>query len=211
MAIILFTYQLAHNVFSSVFVLYTDERFKWSAGMVGGALSVVGILNFIVQGILVRPAVEWVGERALVFVGLIGGIVGFIAYATVGDDKLFFASTLLFALMGFFNASIQGLMSKGIDPSRQGQLSGANSSLNGIAGMIGPTLFSYVFKVTIRPEGRWYWPGAPFALAAACLGAGLLLAIFTIPRVAKRSPPTQDPESPPLPSANTAGLSQQLD
>ena len=211
MAIILFTYQLAHNVFSSVFVLYTDERFHWTAGMVGGALSVVGILNFIVQGLLVRPAVEWVGERILVFIGLLGGIIGFVAYATVTDDKLFFLSTILFALMGFFNASIQGLMSKGIDPSRQGQLSGANSSLNGIAGMIGPTLFSTVFEYTIRPEGRWYWPGAPFALAAACLSAGLLLAALTIPRVTKRSPPSQLPESEPLTAANTDGFSPQLD
>ena len=188
MAIILFTYQLAHNVFSSVFVLYTDERFGWTAGMVGGALSVVGILNFIVQGVLVRPAVEWVGERVLVFVGLLGGMIGFIAYAVVDTGQQFFLSTILFSLMGFFSASIQGLMSKGIDPTRQGQLSGANSSLNGIAGMIGPTLFSSVFEQTIQPDGPWYWPGAPFALAATCLGIGLLIGLFTIPRSGLRTP-----------------------
>ena len=80
MAIILFCYQLAHNVFSTVFVLYTDERFNWSTQMVGSALAVVGVLNFIVQGALIRPAVRLVGERILVYVGLLGGIIGFIAY-----------------------------------------------------------------------------------------------------------------------------------
>jgi MFS transporter, DHA1 family, tetracycline resistance protein len=188
MATILFLYQLAHHVFSSVFVLYTDERFLWSASMVGAALSVVGILNFIVQGILIRPAVRLVGERILVFVGLLGGVVGFLAYATVDNGRAFFASTVIFATMGFFNASIQGLMSKRIEPGQQGQLSGANSSLNGIAGMIGPTLFATVFQATIRPEGRWYWPGAPFALAAAILGLGFLLATLTIPRSGKTPP-----------------------
>jgi DHA1 family tetracycline resistance protein-like MFS transporter len=198
MAIILFTYQLSHNVFSSVFVLYTDERFQWTPGMVGVALSLVGILNFIVQGILIRPAVEWFGERTLVYVGLTGGILGFIAYALVDSGPLFLMSTVIFALMGFFNASLQGLMSKGIDPSRQGQLSGATSSLNGIAGMIGPTLFSTVFKHTIQEGKPWYWPGAPFALAAACLIVGLVIAVLKIPATPRTRPakPQDTPATP---------------
>jgi MFS transporter, DHA1 family, tetracycline resistance protein len=200
MAIILFTYQLSHNVFSSVFVLYTDERFHWTPGMVGAALSLVGILNFIVQGILIRPAVEWVGERMLVYVGLTGGILGFIAYAFVTTGPLFLLSTVIFALMGFFSASLQGLMSKGIDPSRQGQLSGATSSLNGIAGMIGPTLFSTVFKHTIQPDKPWYWPGAPFALAAACLTLGLVIAVLRIPATPRKLPSeSQDTPTTPQP------------
>lgn len=186
MAAILFCYQLAHHVFSSVFVLYTDERFGWDASMVGFALSTVGILNFIVQGLLIRPAVRTLGEKVLVFVGLIGGIVGFVAYALVDNGRDFYASTIIFATMGFFNASIQGLMSKRIDPSQQGQLSGANSSLNGIAGMFGPALFAIVFQKTIDSESPWYWPGAPFALAAAILGFGLFLATLTISGVGKK-------------------------
>jgi DHA1 family tetracycline resistance protein-like MFS transporter len=69
-----------------------------------------------------------------------------------------------------------------MDPSTQGQLSGANSSLNGIAGMIGPILFTSVFKTTIDPEGRLYLPGAPFYLAAGVLGIGLLCAMISIPK-----------------------------
>ncbi|MEI6525131.1 MAG: MFS transporter, partial [Planctomycetota bacterium] len=72
MAISLFTYQLAHSVFSSVFVLYTDSRFKWTPGQVGQALAIVGILNFIVQGALIRPLIGILGERMMVFIGLIG-------------------------------------------------------------------------------------------------------------------------------------------
>jgi DHA1 family tetracycline resistance protein-like MFS transporter len=185
MATILFLYQLAHHVFSSIFVLYTDERFGWTTSMVGAALSVVGILNFVVQGMLIRPAVRLVGEKVLVFVGLLGGVIGFSAYAIVDNGRAFFASTVIFATMGFFSASIQGLMSKRIDPKQQGQLSGANSSLNGIAGMIGPSLFATVFQWTINPGTPWYWPGAPFALAAAILGTAFLLAGLTIPKIVK--------------------------
>jgi DHA1 family tetracycline resistance protein-like MFS transporter len=192
MAAILFCYHLAHHVFSSVFVLYTDKRFGWTPSMVGFTLSTVGILNFIVQGILIRPAVRTLGEKALVFIGLIGGIVGFAAYAIADTGEAFYASTVIFATMGFFNASIQGLMSKRIDPSEQGQLSGANSSLNGIAGMFGPPLFAIVFQNSIDPRNGWDSPGAPFALAAAILGIGLLLAIFTFSGVGKKGEGTDN-------------------
>ncbi|MFZ4082454.1 MAG: TCR/Tet family MFS transporter [Pirellula sp.] len=185
MAISLFTYQLAHSVFSSVFVLYTDSRFKWTPGQVGQALAIVGILNFIVQGALIRPLIGILGERMMVFVGLIGGIIGFTAYGIVDNDKMFLASTVLFCTMGFFSAAIQGLMSKRMDPSTQGQLSGANSSLNGIAGMIGPILFTSVFRTTIDPDGGFYLPGAPFFLAAIVLGIGLLTAFIAIPKQSK--------------------------
>jgi len=181
MAISLFTYQLAHSVFSSVFVLYTDKRFLWTPGQVGQALAIVGILNFIVQGALIRPLMGILGERWMVFIGLIGGILGFTAYGVVDTGPLFMASTVIFCTMGFFSAAIQGLMSKRMDPSMQGQLSGANSSLNGIAGMIGPLLFTSVFRATIDPQGGFYVPGAPFFLAALVLGVGLLTARIAIP------------------------------
>ncbi len=182
MAAILFLYQLSHQVFQSVFVIYTDERFKWSGLMVGSALATVGILNVIVQGGLIRPAIKRYGERILVFVGLIGGIVGFTSYSIAWTGQIFFACTLFFALMGFFNASLQGIMSKQLETNEQGQLSGANSSLNGIAGMIGPYLFTTVFGWTIVPGTSTYYPGAPFALAAAILTLALILAVMVVPR-----------------------------
>lgn len=193
MALSLFTYQLAHSVFSSVFVLYTDARFDWSPGTVGKALAIVGILNFIVQGGLIRPMMRALGERIMVFIGLTGGILGFLAYGLVDDGTMFMASTVIFCLMGFFSAAIQGLMSKSVDPTVQGQLSGANSSLNGIAGMVGPILFTSVFKATIDPGGGLYVPGAPFFLAAAVLAVGLLSAWLAIPK----QPSTETPSSTP--------------
>jgi DHA1 family tetracycline resistance protein-like MFS transporter len=48
--------------------------------------------------------------------------------------------------------------------------------------MIGPILFTSVFKATIDPAGSLHVPGAPFFLAAAVLAIGLLSAWFAIPK-----------------------------
>lgn len=188
MAMILFLYQLSHQVFQSVFVVYTRKQFLWSGLVIGSALATVGILNFIVQGGLIRPAVKRYGERVLVFVGLLSGIIGFTSYSIAWTGPMFFACTVFFGLMGFFSASIQGVMSKQLATNEQGQLSGTFSSLNGIAGMIGPFLFTEVSIMTIVPGTSTYFPGAPFALAAAILVLALILASQFVPR---STPPAQ--------------------
>ena len=182
MALTLFLYQLSHQVFQTFFVIYTLNRFEWKMWMVGGSLAVVGLLNAIVQGGMIRPAKKRFGERVLVLFGLSGAIVGFSLYSIAWTGGIFFAFTFIFALMGFFNPSITGIMSKQLGPSEQGQLSGANSSLHGIAGMIGPFLFTGVATWTSVPESPIYFPGAPFALAAAILMVALILAVRFVPK-----------------------------
>jgi DHA1 family tetracycline resistance protein-like MFS transporter len=57
----------------------------------------------------------------------------------------------------------------------QGKLQGANGSLTGIAGMIGPSLFTLSFSFAIDPVRSLHLPGTPFLLAALMLAAALLL------------------------------------
>jgi hypothetical protein len=53
--------------------------------------------------------------------------------------------------------------------------------------MIGPILFTTVFKTTIDPKGGLYLPGAPFFLAAGVLGIGLTCAMIAIPKQSEAS------------------------
>ena len=64
------------------------------------------------------------------------------------------------ALGGLAGAATQGLMSKCVGPEEQGQLQGANSSLFGIAEMIGPGLFTLTFAYFIAKGGA-SMAGAP--------------------------------------------------
>ena len=55
-------------------------------------------------------------------------------------------------------------------------LQGAIASLIGIAGLVGPGLFTQTFAYFISPATTWHLPGAPFLLAS-CL---LLLAMTIV-------------------------------
>jgi len=95
--------------------------------------------------------------------------------ATTGTG--FWLAIPIWNLWGLAGPTAQGLMSHRVSPSEQGQLQGAINGLRGVAGLIGPALFAYVFAASIRPSVGWHLPGAPFYLAALLLFTSLLLAL----------------------------------
>lgn len=171
-----FLYQLSHYVFPSVFVLFAGYRFGWSERDVGLTLAATGVCSVIVQGGLVRRTVAKFGERRTLFIGIAGGVVGLVMYGLAPTGVLFLAAVPVFALVGFFNPAVQGLMTRRVEPTEQGQLQGVNSSLMGIAGLVGPVVFSNVFASFVGPGAVMDLPGAPFLLAALILLVALGIA-----------------------------------
>lgn len=169
-------YFLAHQALQSVFVLYTGFRYGWSERMVGLTLTAIGACMMIVQGGVVRRFVARFGERRSLLTALICGATGFMIYGLARTPSLFWSGMPIFALMGLYMPSMQGLMTRRVDASSQGQLQGANSSLMGITGMIGPSLFTRIFANFIGAHRNWQLPGAPFLLAALLLMTALALA-----------------------------------
>jgi DHA1 family tetracycline resistance protein-like MFS transporter len=73
--------------------------------------------------------------------------------------------------------SAQSIMSHHIGPSEQGQLQGAVNSLRGIAGLLGPGLFTYIFSKSIGLSAPIQLPGMPFFVASGMLIAALGLMV----------------------------------
>lgn len=170
-------FHLAHQVFSNTFVLYTGYRYAWDIGATGWALTAVGVCGIVVQGGLVRRSVARFGERKTLLAGLVCGVIGLSLWAAAATPTLFWLGLPLVSLMGLFGPSAQGLMTRHVAPSEQGRLQGANASLMGIAGIVGPSVFNLSFAHFIAPSPlHGPWPGAPFWLAALLLGVGLLIA-----------------------------------
>jgi MFS transporter, DHA1 family, tetracycline resistance protein len=156
-----------------VFVLYASYRYGWNERAVGLTLAFVGVCSAIVQGGLVRPIVARAGERRAMLIGLACGAAGFVIFGVAPTGALFYLGVPVMALWGLTNPSIQSLMSRRVSPNEQGQLQGAQSSLQGVAGLIGPGIFTLIFATCIAPQRGWEIPGAPFLLAALLLLVGL--------------------------------------
>jgi DHA1 family tetracycline resistance protein-like MFS transporter len=170
LAFVLFLMNLAHFVLPSVMVLYAGYRYGWSELQVGLVLAFVGVCAMIVQGGLVGRVVPKIGERRALAMGLSFGAVGFFIYGLAPTGAVFLVAVPLMSLWGFAMPSAQAIMTRHVDASEQGQLQGANASLQSIAGIFGPALFSQTFAATLD-----VLPGAVFILAAVMLiGAAAL-------------------------------------
>jgi DHA1 family tetracycline resistance protein-like MFS transporter len=170
-------YFLAHHALPSVFVLYTSYRYGWSERMVGLTLAGVGVCSTAVQGGLIKPIVARFGERRALLAGLLAGILGFLWYGTAPTGASFLIGIPVFAFLGLFGPASQGLMTRLVKPTEQGQLQGANSSLMGITGLVGPGLFTLTFATFIGSRADLHLPGAAFLLASLLLAVAAVIAL----------------------------------
>jgi DHA1 family tetracycline resistance protein-like MFS transporter len=171
LAAVAFLGYLAHAVLPSTSVLYMGYRYGWGPAAVGLMMAGVGVAAMIVQGGLVRPITTRVGERATLLTGSLSGAVGFSLYGMASEGWIFCLGIPFMAFWGLSGPATQALMSRRVGASEQGRLQGAIASINGVTGLIGPTLFTQVFAYFIGPASLGHLPGAPFLLASLLLAA----------------------------------------
>jgi DHA1 family tetracycline resistance protein-like MFS transporter len=168
-----FLSMLAHDSLPTTFVLYTNYRYGWGQRMVGLVLAMVGAASIVVQGGLVGRMVAWLGERKAMAVGFVSGATGMIVYGFAPTGAVFLAGIAMTALYGLSNPSMQSLMTRRVAATEQGQLQGAIGSMNGVANMIAPVLFTGIFAAAIGRFSDLHLTGAPFLLAGMFLVAAL--------------------------------------
>jgi DHA1 family tetracycline resistance protein-like MFS transporter len=164
---------LSRQVLSAVFVLYGIQRYGWDERDVGWTLAVVGIGAALVGGGLVKPSVRRLGERRTLLWGLGCGVAGFAIFGLAPCGAWFWSGIPLMSLWGVCPPAIQSLMSRRVTGSEQGRLQGANQSVIGLAGLIGPVLFTQIFALSVRVH-----PGVAFLAAAFILACALAVAMM---------------------------------
>jgi DHA1 family tetracycline resistance protein-like MFS transporter len=176
LAAVAFLGYLAHAVLPSTSVLYMGYRYGWGPAAVGLMMAGVGVAAMIVQGGLVRPITTRFGERWTLLAGSLSGAAGFFMYGIAPQGWMFCLGIPIMAFWGLAGPATQALMSRRVSASEQGQLQGAIASINGVTGLIGPTLFTQVFAYFIGSTAIATLPGAPFVLASGLLATAAMIA-----------------------------------
>jgi len=172
--------QVAHVVLPSTFVLYATYRYGWDTKTVGLTLAIVGVCAMVVQGAGVGPIVKRLGERWALLLGLGCGGLGFLIYGVAPTGALFWVGVPVMSLWGVAGAAIQALSTQLVAPEQQGQLQGATASVQSLAQLAGPFLFTLTFAYFIEPSAPAKLPGAPFLLACLLLLLALAIAVKTL-------------------------------
>jgi DHA1 family tetracycline resistance protein-like MFS transporter len=177
--------RLAHDANPATWTYYTMLKFNWTPAEVGYSLMGVGILVALVMGLLTRAVIPLVGETWSVFLGLLCEAAGFFGYAIATRGWMMYAWMVVWSLSGLAGPALQGIMSRQVDATEQGELQGALASVGSLTSIIAPLLLTNLFAYFTAADAPVQFPGAAFLAASLfCLGA---LAIFVGARARLRT------------------------
>jgi DHA1 family tetracycline resistance protein-like MFS transporter len=177
LAMVGFLNQLANMVWPSVFVLYTAYRYHWTPGKTGLIMMAGSLIGVGVQSFLVGPVVRRVGERGALLAGTSASVVGQAISASAWNQYIYFIGMPINSLSGLLIPGLQGLMTRLVGPTEQGQLQGANQSLMGIASVLGPVIYGLSFAWAVD-HPKLGVPGLPLYLSSLTMLGSLLIAIW---------------------------------
>lgn len=163
---------MQHNV--------SREAFRAAEGKNFLIFAYVGFVLMIMQGLVYRRLVARVGEArflrlgvVLLAAGLLGGVWVLYTWQAMSGEGMRLTLGLLVmtvAVVGFalMNPSIQSMISRQTDPTRQGEVLGVNQSMASLARVLGPFVGMTLFWVT------------PSHVAPYVFGALVMAAVFPL-------------------------------
>jgi DHA1 family tetracycline resistance protein-like MFS transporter len=176
---ITFLYIAAHAV-QSTWTYYTMSKFGWNEQLVGYSLGFVGLTVGLVQGVLIRIIIPKLGQHKSVYIGLGLYALGFLLFAFASETWMMFAFMIPYALGGIAGPSIQGIISKHVPPTEQGELQGALTSLMSATSIFGPLVMTNIFSYFTSSKAPIHFPGAAMLLGAILTAISTLLAYKTL-------------------------------
>jgi DHA1 family tetracycline resistance protein-like MFS transporter len=121
----------------------------WKPEQIGVVLFLVGVVDIIAQGFLIRKLSAILSESRLAIIGLAIVIVGYLTLTAIPIlhiSSLIYVGAILFALGdGLFEPSISGLISATASRSEQGRVQGAHQSIQSIARIFGPIMVTFIY------------------------------------------------------------------
>jgi len=172
---VLFLYNMGHHALPAVWTFWGIEKFDWSPREIGYSLGFIGILMVFSQGYLIRIVIPALGMRWAGVVGLSFTITAFLGYALSQTPIMAYMFMIAGALGGLAGPAMSGIASSQVGPDQQGELQGAIGSVGSLTNIISPLLMTMVFGIYTGSDTPFYFPGAPFILAAILTMMSLIL------------------------------------
>ncbi len=171
--LVLLVLQIAHDANPSVWTYYSIEKFNWSPRQIGYSLGFVGIMVALVQGGLIRIVIPRIGENRAVYLGLTLMAIGFAGFSIADTGWVMYLFILPFSMGGLAMPALRSIMSNQVPENVQGELQGTLTSLISLTAIFSPLLMTNLFGYFTSPGALFYFPGAPFLLAAVLVVAAV--------------------------------------
>ncbi|REK11391.1 MAG: MFS transporter [Planctomycetota bacterium] len=192
------------NLESTLSLILSSERmgFEFTFGQVCLTFAFIGFTLAIVQGGLVRPLASRISEAVLASVGTLIEIGGFIVLAQAARSHslpmILGGLAVVVTGFAFMTPSLNSLLSRWSDPTKQGGILGIGQSISSLARILGPMAgIPLVENRALADRLGVTSAQMPLFLATAMMTVGLGLILLAASR-------GRDFETPPEPASPEA-------
>jgi DHA1 family tetracycline resistance protein-like MFS transporter len=179
--LIFFLFSLVQAGFEGLFTLFSDRKFGLGPRESGYLLGYVGVLGVLVQGGMLGPLVQRLGERRVLQAGLVLGAFGFVWSGFADSLPILMLALVPVAFgLGVATPTTNSLIARESPPDERGRILGIGQSMSALARVFGPLLSGYALE---------YQTWLPFVVAALLSLGAWTLAVRLVPP----SRPSEDP------------------
>jgi MFS family permease len=176
------------SIMTTLFALFTEQRFGYDAQANGYLFGFIGIVAVIIQGGLIGRLIKMFGEVALARTGMILTTLSLVALPFSGNlTLLLFVCAGLSVGSGCASPPLSGLASQMIERSWQGRALGVMQSAGSTARLLGPLLGGWLLMFDLRKPLAQY-ARTPFLIGALLCFVGVVLAFCVKKPAEDRSP-----------------------
>lgn len=186
----MFLWQLAHMVYPATWAFFGEITLGWNEKMIGLSLAAAGLCMAAVQMLVTGRAIKAWGEERTVVLGMAAGGLAFTAYIFARETWMIYVILAVSAFQALAFPSMNALLSRMTDASRQGALQGGIASLNSVALIVGPLALTQ----SLAWGAEHGFKAGNFVLAAGlAFGALIIIVLRVVPRVHKREATVSEP------------------
>ncbi|EFH84361.1 MFS transporter [Ktedonobacter racemifer] len=172
-----FFYAFPFAILQANLTILMRDSLGWNATDAGLVSTLVGVVDILVQGVLVGKLIDIFGD---IKVGISALVLVAISYLLLGSIALIASPILLIAGVILFSGSgglvenaLRGLTSRAVGPKQQGLVGGASQSMQSLALILGPILGGVLYAQF--GHATPYWSGA------LIIGLAILSVVLALP------------------------------
>ena len=163
---------LPFGFFVNNFSVLALDSIRWGPTEIGLLAASVGIIDIVIQGVLLGILLPRMGEQGVIISGIVAQMIGLAGLAVVASflaqPWVFVVGALLLAAgQGATQAAMDGAMSNAVGDDEQGWLGGATQSLNAAMSTVAPLLAAALYTTISH--------AAPYWLGVALMGVAILI------------------------------------
>lgn len=169
---------LSQFMLHSTWVLYATFKFGWGPHETGWSLMTVGVVNVLMQGVLLKHILKRISAQRLVVIGLASAALAYCAFGLATQGWMLFVIILLNMPSAATGTALQSIVSGAAGAGVQGRTLGAVSSLNSMMAVLAPVAGAgFLSLVSDAPRGDIRL-GLPFFVGSLIQLIAMALAVW---------------------------------